>query len=487
MDKSKKPLYAVSLLLIVCAFAMAVILGLLEKRAEISKDIPTSSAESSVSETKDEKNRATLGGTGSPIRIKKSESAREGTPEELAKYPQLTNLPTLYIELDDDADINRIQKEVHTPATYTIVENGYGVFEQKLDISGRGNFSWGMEKKPFNLHLATETDLLGMGCAKRWVLLSNWSDKTLMRNYVVMKFADEIGMEYSPDCKYVDLYVNGEYRGNYLLTEKIQIHEERVNITAEESALFEIEKKYRHNNCDYCIESSSGVHIMYSAPDPDDLDDATLRDKLKRYEVFFTKVDVAFERGYEYYSKILDVDSFIDWYIISEFVKNYDSNFTTSCYCYIGDDEKLHMGPVWDYDTCMGNQDVATGINPEGYHIASQAAWYQILTGDSDFYRLLCERWTELVDNGKLEWFFNQFTEMDEYIHESEVLDHQRWPGALKYGMRGNATSTHKDEVEYVINFMSARYNWLCEQWYLGDEIPYREVHTNKYFNNRGR
>lgn len=486
MDKSKKLTFSIIFLVIVCILAFAVSFILPENTsdatAESTDTTETYTDESADTETAE--NEVRLGPVEAPVQILANDLNRELTAEELEKYPQLTNIPSLYINLTEVKSVSRIQHSVPTGATYTLVDNGSGIYEQSMQISGRGNYSWSMsDKKTYSLDLTEQADLLGMGAAKSWVLLANYNDRTLMRNYMTLTFSRMIGMEFAPECRHIDLYFNGQYFGNYLLIEKIQINSQRVNIDTDIGGLFEIERAFRHGDCTYCIECPSGVHITYKSPDEEDIGKEAKLENLTKFKIQFVKADIAMTKGYDYYSRYIDVDSFIDWYIINEFVKNYDSGFTTSCYCYIGNDGLIHMGPVWDYDTSMANQKAASHMmDPDGYHVAQEGAswsaeWFVTLMKDETFYRLLSERWTELVDNGMLEWFFNEWYVHDEVIAESVVRNYERWPGSLYYFDREELrTYTHEDEIGYVIDFMSARYNWLCEQWYLGDEIPYMET-----------
>lgn len=496
MDKSKKLTLSIVFLVAVCVVAVAVSFVLPQAQAESStantdehtetenESIITAESSQIGNESDASHNEVRLGPVESPIQILANDLNHTFTTEEAEKYPQLTDIPTLYINLDNNKKVKDIKHGVPSGATYTLVENGEGIFEQPLSIKGRGNYSWNMsDKKTYALNLSEQADLLGMGAAKSWILIANYNDRTLMRNYITLTFSRMIGMEFAPECKHIDLYFNGEYHGNYLLIEKIQINSQRVNINDDIGGLFEIERQFRHGDCTYCIECPSGVHITYKEPGEDDIGAEKKKENLEKFKVQFIKADIAITKGYEYYSRYIDVDSFIDWYIINEFVKNYDSGFTTSCYCYIGNDGLIHMGPVWDYDTCMANQKATSYMmNPDGYHVAQageswSAEWYVTLMQDDDFYDLLSKRWTELVDNGMLEWFFNEWYVHDELIAESVVLNYKRWPASLDYHDRGELkTYTHADEIEYVIDFMSARYNWLCERWYIGDNAPTMET-----------
>jgi len=385
------------------------------------------------------------------------------------KYKQITNLPALYIELGNNTQLSSLNKEDFVGGNYTLIDGDDIIYEKPLEMKGRGNYSWSFPKKPYALKLIFKEDLLGLGAAKRWVLISNHSDKTLMRNYLTMTLAYDLGAEYSPQCKFVDFFANGKHQGTYLLTEKIQIHENRVDIDWDTSALFEIEMEYRHpGNCHYCIVVPSGVHIMMVDPDEDDTGTEELDKKYIECKSLLTAADISLGMGYDEYSKYIDVASFIDWYIVNEFVKNYDSGFTTSCYFFISREGKLTMGPVWDYDTCYGNQIVETCVNPRGYHVRN-SPWYTTLNDDPDFSDLLHKRWSELRDNGMFDDFVKKITDTADYISESQKLDTVLWPEAMQSrDLRAHlALFTYEEELEYLINWVNRRIEWLDTEWYI--------------------
>jgi Spore coat assembly protein len=384
-----------------------------------------------------------------------------------SKYKQITNLPALYIELDDNVQLSSINKEDFVGGKYTLVNGKDVIYQKSLEMKGRGNYSWSFPKKPYALKLGTKADLLDMGDAKRWVLISNHSDKTLMRNYLTMTLAYDLGAEFSPECEFVDFFVNGKHQGTYLLTEKIQINKNRVDVDWRKSALFEIEMEYRHSgNCHYCIELPSGVHVMMVDPDEDDATDKELEKRYVEYKTLLTAADISLDKGYDEYSKYIDVDSFVDWYIVNEFVKNYDSGFTTSCFFFINREGKLTMGPVWDYDTCYGNQVVASCINPMGYHV-KWSPWYTMLNNDAKFTELLHKRWTELRNDGMFDDFLEKITETADYISKSQKLDTKLWPEAMKSkDLRGDlALFTYEEELDYLITWVTRRITWLDRQW----------------------
>ena len=395
----------------------------------------------------------------------KMTQVRQPTKGEAEEYPLLTNLPALYITTD--YRISKINKEEYLPATYTLVyEDGSGIYDQPMMIKGRGNFQWAMPKKPYTIKLGRDADLLGMKSARKWNILGEYIDKTLLRNYLTFWLSSAAGL-YTLDCRFIDVFLNGKYNGNYLITEAIQIHENRIDIDKNTEGLFEIEAVYRHDNHKYCVEMFDGYyHVMYKKPDEEDMDIGLKLENLERFKVFFKELDKSLTEGYDAYSKYIDVDSFLNWYIVNEFCKNYDSNFTSSCYCYIKDG-KVYMGPVWDYHTCYGSQIVATCLDPKGFHV-NGSPWYSTLTNDKTFSRLIRERWTQLRKDRVLDDFVKNLYSTAEYIKESRIINFELWPDSLKdSGLRGDKSRyTYNGEIEYLLDWIEDRIDWLDEQWY---------------------
>ena len=380
-------------------------------------------------------------------------------PNQNVGYMSATTVPSLYITLKNNRQKGSITKETYIDAVYSLVgsDTYADIVDNPISVKGRGNYSWSFDKKPLTLSLPKKQDWLGMGEGKKWVLINNYVDKTLLRNYITFCFARDVGMNYTPDCRFVDVYLNGKYEGNYLLFEKIGISENRVSIDESDGILFEIEMPFRHEDCTDCYETPSGVHLMYS-----DYEGAGAA--YPNMDSILKKMDQSLSKGYAEYSKYIDVDSFIDWYIVNEFAKNYDSKFVTSCYCYYSNG-KIYMGPVWDYDTCYGNQNTDGCMYPEGFHV-SQAPWYQILLSDETFSKKLSEKWNKIYSDGTIDKFFNYIDYADKLIATSRNKNFERWPDCLNMTIRSeNPYYTYAGELGHLKKFITERKNWLNAQW----------------------
>ena len=395
----------------------------------------------------------------------------------------LTNLPTISIDLQNGKSIYQITKETQTPATFSMAGEEIESLENlPITIKGRGNSTWKLPKKPYQIKFDSKIDLLGMGKAKKWILLANYWDKTHLRNAITYRLANRMNEIFSVECQFVDVVINGQYQGCYLLCEKIEFGGNRIDEDTDQGAvLMELEQQYRHaeEGCDPCVITNSGTHITLKEPEVDE--------KFPQEELELTKevtlarlnqIETSLTQGFNVYSKMIDVDSFVDWFIQNELAKNYDAAFVTSSYCYLDKEGILHMGPVWDVDVCFGNQDVIypdstdNGLNYYNYR-ADKGAWYTLLFRDETFASLLKERWKELVTQGEIERMFQDIDALAEKIALSKEKDEARWPEGMRLtnvrdqGQGHGETSyfTFEEEVAYLKDWLTKRVDFLNSQW----------------------
>lgn len=399
--------------------------------------------------------------------------------ETVDKYPQITNLPTLYINIDGGEE--SIQRDVYSQATYSFASDHVidSYYEKNMEIKGRGNWSWGFAQKPYTIKLAEEADLCGMGDAKTWVLISVHSDKTMMHNFMTQKLAKNMGLEGSCDNEYIDVVCNGEYIGTYVLTEKIQFHENRIDMEEDSGMLFEIEMVYRHTcegNCLILHENASNpgnsIHMRLIEYGDCDLDNLTkeqtaqLKTDMKNAQEQIDNISRAMQGNYyDYLKTVIDVESFVNWYLLNELTRNYDSAFVTSCFCYFNSEGLLCMGPVWDFDTCYGIQDP----NYDSSRI-QDGPWFDWLINNCpDFKREVCLRWSELRLDGTLDDFYGAIDKVETHIKASEILQHTRYPDSELLNV------PFDEAVIYFKTWLVNRVLWMDENFFIIDGIYDKE------------
>lgn len=273
------------------------------------------------------------------------------------------DLPIVNIFLDGMKSVDSIDRYEYSSMTFYIDASGADEFESTGIISGkirgRGHSSWKWDKKPYKIKFNESASVLGLAKNKDWVLLANYSDKSLIRNTVAYQMSRYLnGMDWNPTQYPVDLFVNGEYRGVYSIGEQIEVSENRVNIEkngteANTGYLLEVGGTEEEATVDkdfFRTDSRMVNFIAFKSPDSNEITDEQ-KQFLKDY---FNKTEEAIVQG-ENYEEYIDVDSFCDWIIIHELTYNLDCCYRRSCYFNMDKDGKLKMGPVWDFDLAFGN------------------------------------------------------------------------------------------------------------------------------------
>lgn len=272
-------------------------------------------------------------------------------------------LPALEITLADSSleELNENGKDIRYAETNVTVldpETGSPYTDFRAELKGRGNSSWKMPKKSYQIKLSSPKSLLGMDASKKWVLISNYADASLMRNRLMYDLAGQL-MDYAPDSRHVNLWINGTYLGNYLLCEKVEIGEGRVDLKNKKGLLVEIDNFYFFEEEENFQSQISGAHFVLKDSRADDLEKEVshAREAFLEFEDYINRFETllyAEEKDWEQISGMIDVDSFIKYYFLEELAANSDS-CRTSLYMYKdGPDDLLHMGPIWDFDKAVG-------------------------------------------------------------------------------------------------------------------------------------
>ena len=178
------------------------------------------------------------------------------------------DIPQVMIEV---TSVDKINREEYIPAQVTIVDpSGENRFLKDIDaqVRIRGNFTSKRDKKPYNIKLSGKAELLGMSAGKKWYLLANRYDKSLVRNRLVLDLAAQMRMDYTPESRYVDLWLNGTYLGNYLITTPIDVKKNLVDIDVEEGDfLFERERSRVEGGVTYIKSPIYGYRLAFNEPE----------------------------------------------------------------------------------------------------------------------------------------------------------------------------------------------------------------------------
>ncbi|MGM9681428.1 MAG: CotH kinase family protein [Eubacteriales bacterium] len=305
-------------------------------------------------------------------------------------------MPVLSVSTEDGAAVTSNLN--YLSATLTMEEplGIYNFTDLAAEIRCRGNYTYfgvGVERKSYRIRFETKQDPLGLGngSSKNWVLLANWCDRSMLRDAVAATMADLLNFSFNTDFAYVELYLNGEYRGVYLLAEHPSINSRRLDLEEKPDTL----------DSDYLIEldmraSKTGVEgVDYFVSDGKQYvvkNDGIHPDALEFLADYFDQVNEAVRRGdREAVEALVDIDSFVDMVLLQEFALNWDVGFA-SLYFVKNGEGKLELTFPWDFDLAFGN-----------YSILGNARWDIRYIGNPDyaemnnanpmFWRLLEQDW----------------------------------------------------------------------------------------------
>ena len=382
----------------------------------------------------------------------------EGDGDDSQLY-QLTNLPTVIINTENAQEIVSKENEISSNV-YIISENGTHLLStSETGVRGRGNASWDQfPKKPYRLKFKSKQSPLGApASAKKWTLISNYSDKSLMRNILAFEASRRFGQAYTPYCHPVDVIVNGEYRGCYQLCDQVEAAEGRV--PAKDGYLIEIDA-YAWKEVS-AFWSWKGTPVTIKHPDEDDITDA----QRNHIESFFNQMESAAlgadftdpEKGYR---KYLDLESFLRNLLVGDFCGNTDLLWSVYMYKDAADG-KLYTGPTWDHDLSFDNDYRSHPINnnndfifltvPSPASDAVREMTRKIVKDDPQAKQMLAELWAEAYENGSLKTLPDYLDQTYLLLQESQELNFKRWKILnQQVHMNFQALGSYEAEVQFV-------------------------------------
>jgi len=368
-----------------------------------------------------------------------------------------TRLPVVVIHTENKADIK--DKENWISGTMTIDGiNKFDNYAGTMSIRGRGNSTWTYPKKPFAIKLDNKSDILGMPSHKRWILLANYMDRTLMRNKIASEISKVTDLEWTPRGEFVEVMLNDVHLGNYYLCEHIKLDKNRVDITEmkasdidEESItggyLIEMDlyydevNKFRSEICDLPVMLKEPEEIQ-----PQQFE--YIQNYINSFERALYSEDFAITR--EYASYIVDT-TFVDWWIVMELTRNFEASHPKSCYIYKDRSGSLKAGPVWDFDW-------GTFTHKSDF-IAKDAIWYSRLFKDPIFVKTVKARWERFKP--QLEEIVLLIENEKKYLSNSAELNDAMWSISNKDVVNGDEHLPYSDAVRQMRKNYEERLAWL--------------------------
>ena len=392
-----------------------------------------------------------------------------------------TGLPVIFINTPEESDINDKDKWMKGIDISIYSSEGELLYHSKdSQIKGRGNSTWRGENKawrkyknPYTLKLSSKESILGMPKNKRWILLANYFDRTLLRNDVAFHIASLTNMKWTPRGRFVELVLNGRHQGNYYLCEQIRVDKKRVAIEKmkpEDTSgieltggyLMELDISYDRKNK---FKSTLGLPYMFKSPE-EELQKEQLdyfRNYIDTLETILTTDSLLLAHKYNDY---INVESFVDWWLVNELMQSIEAQYPKSVYMYKDRGGKLTMGPIWDYD-------MATFRPKDVNHFECTGnIYFPYLFKDRYFINNVKERWKVLHDS-----FLtvpDYISSMAKTLKESNRIDKELWPGPYDYKFHGlikqeiksNADDNlnYDEAIELMIKTLIQRVEWMDKE-----------------------
>lgn len=352
----------------------------------------------------------------------------------------LTNFTGLPVVVIDTKGIPITSKEDYIAGDIFIDGMGqYPNFEQStMQIRGRGNSTWGWPKKPYAIKLDSKQSVLGMPKHKRWVLLANFMDRTMIRNAVTYTMGSLTSLAWTPRFVLVEVVLNNKHIGNYMLIEQIKVDKNRVDI-ADDGYLLELDFHY-DNEIQWLspwgrCNNFNAIPFGIKHPDEDEI----LNEQVEWVKDFIDNKVAPAVYSYKYnkdeldYSTYLDLQSFADYYLVFECAINHELGNPGSVYMHFNKGDKIFAGPLWDFD--WGTYSYNASPHAKNSLIVNNAIWYAALFKDPNFEKVVKERWRILKP--RFLSVANYILQMKEYLKISAEYNFKLWNPAEDASQNG--------------------------------------------------
>ena len=412
------------------------------------------------------------------------------------RLPRVTNLPSVVIHTQDN--VIPYDKEHEINCFITVLSDNE-VLSDTATIRERGNASRGFPKKPYRIKFAHKHNVLGAPAkAKKWTLINNYGDKTLMRNQLAFELSRRFGMPYTPFCTYVDVILNGDYKGCYQLCDQVEVHKNRVAITEMKTtdnsgqALtggYFIEADAYAGSEPSMFWSNFGTGVTVKSPK----EDSITSQQLDYIRTHYNKM----ENNWRSY---LDLNTFLRHFLVGELSGNTDTYWSLYLYKQRANDT-LFVGPCWDFDLAFENDDRTYPISQLTdyiYRTNGSTTGYlrtlvdKIVINDNSAKNRMLAIWSQARKAGLTEDNLVAYVdEQAERLQHSQRLNFLRWP-IMKQRVHQNPRiwGSYEKEVENIRHYIRYRIPWMDDK--IGFDVrtldtecvPFEPIESRKVLQN---
>ena len=445
----------------------------------------------------------------------------------LSTRTYFSRLPVVYINTENGSDVTSkdyyINGEMKIQGNERYNLETTKLYDGKIEIKGRGNSTWGLPKKPYKIKLDSKTNLFSMGKNKHWVLLANYYDSSSLRNTLSYDLSGALDMPQT-ETVHTGVVFNGKYVGIYQFCEQIRVDEKRVDVLNWEDEAKDLSKiiatkeglnaddlesylaenlswttsgkfnyqgkTYLISNYDYTIPSINGGYLLELDSNYDEVSKFKtnsnqplmfkspefavsnqdmmnyVKNYIQAYENAVMSKDYhsMYEGNNVHYSELFDMDSLVDYWLVTELFFNEDG-MKKSTYMYKDVDDKFHMGPIWDMDWSSGASQSAAIPTDQWQTLYFPAygnsnepqlrQWYRYLIKDPYFVSCVKQRYEE-VRNNQIADMMASIEDYRVYLKEAGASNSAIWYGN---------TNTSEYEISKLKSWLTDRLAFMDEQF----------------------
>lgn len=376
-------------------------------------------------------------------------------------------VPIVEISIDNDEEV--VEKDTYLRMNAVIKENGEVTLSAPGKIKGRGNYTWNYPKKPYKIKFDDKQSVSAYPENKDWVLLADYCDKSFMRTAYMCEISAALDVNYPIRYRHVQLYINGTYRGLYILADQVEKKKNRVDIE-DDGYLFENDN-YAWAESLMFVTELRGYPFSFKHPDPDDGEIAEGEENFEYIVDFMNEFERALysddyldsEKGYR---KYVDLESFAKWFIVAELTANHDPNMY---YVIPKRGAPLQTGPMWDAEYSLGisyrwGPTDGWGVPPRKpdveQKIWSRWKYFARMFDDPFFTYAVKQEWAAFEK--RVPQIKTKMEKVAANIKDAQKENFELWQimGTLQ-GAAIICFDTWEEEVDYAADFFDKRVEWL--------------------------
>ena len=390
-----------------------------------------------------------------------------------------SDLPFVFVDVDKD-NFSEVNKS-HTPENpekiksegfITAYVDGKYLNEATMTIGPRGSATWNLYlKRPYSIKMDNDTMIFGFGNIKKYNLMANASDKTLLKNEVFFDLCNSLDLQYTPKIRNVNMFINNQYKGIYSVSTKVKQGKNTLPLDKNDFLVCFGAPNYKNiipYESTFWTEESEDSRTPRSYVDlewPETNDERTIN---KVQSIIQNYIDIIEGKKEGKLSDYIDLDSFAKYYWVQEIGKNADGMFRSTYMYYKAKDGKLYMGPMWDMEFVLGSvlvKDGASFIEPEGWAVR-ECAYYKYLFKNKEFVDAVNRIYYEYDIESKMQESYENYQNKINKLSLEGEINYEMWKDEQNFYdiVVTEDNPTYQDFCNRKLEFYKTRIDWITNE-----------------------